>query len=103
FLVLFSQSPWYLVSLLLIGIVGIVSGAFDTMQHILLQLNVADEQRGRAMGMWMLSIGFMPVGSIAIGAIAALVGAPLAVSINGVVIIATFGILAMFVSRLRRI
>lgn len=103
FLVLFSQSPWYLVSLILIGIVGVVAGAFDAMQHILLQLNVADEQRGRAMGMWMLSIGFMPVGSIAIGAIAALVGAQLAVSINGVVIIATFVILAMFVSRLRRV
>ena len=103
FLVLFSQSPWYLVSLILIGIVGVVAGAFDTMQHILLQLNVADEQRGRAMGMWMLSIGFMPVGSIAIGAIAALVGAQLAVSINGVVIIAAFVILAIFLSGLRRV
>ena len=99
----FSQSPWYLVSLVLICIVGVVAGAFDTMQHILLQLNVADEQRGRAMGMWMLSIGFMPVGSIAIGAIAALVGAQLAVSINGVVIIATFVILVIFVSGLRRV
>ena len=102
FLVLFSQAPWYLVSLILIGIVGAVAGAFDAMQHTLLQLNVADEQRGRAMGMWMLSIGFMPVGSIAIGAIAALVGAQLAVSINGIVIIVTFVILAIFVSGLRR-
>lgn len=103
FLVLFSQSPWYLVSLFLLGIVGAVAGAFDAMQHTLLQLSVADEQRGRAMGMWMLSIGFMPVGSIAIGAIAALVGAQLAVSINGIVIIATFVILAMFVSGLRKV
>lgn len=103
FLVLFSQSPWYLVSLLLIGIVGAVAAAFDTMQHTLLQLNVTDEQRGRALGIWMLGIGFMPVGSMAIGAIAALVGAQLAVSINGVVIIATFVILAMFASRLRRV
>jgi len=102
FLVLFSQSPWYLVSLILIGIVGVVAGAFDAMQHILLQLNVADEQRGRAMGMWMLSIGFMPVGSIAIGAIAALVGAQLAVSINGTAIVAIFFIVAVFVPRLRR-
>jgi len=102
FLILFSQSPWYLVSLILICIVGVVAGAFDAMQHILLQLNVANEQRGRAMGMWMLSIGFMPVGSMAIGAIATLVGAQLAVSINGVVIIATFAILAIFVSGLRR-
>lgn len=62
-----------------------------------------NEQRGRAIGMWMLSIGFMPVGSIAIGAIATLVGVQLAVSINGIVIIAAFVILAMFVSGLRRV
>jgi len=103
FLVLFSQSPWYPVSLLLIVVVGAVAGVFDTMQHTLLQLNVTDEQRGRAMGIWMLGIGFMPVGSIMIGAVAALVGAQFAVSINGVVIIATFAILAMFASRLRKV
>ena len=103
FLVLFSQSPWYLVSLFLIGVVGAVAAAFDTMQHTLLQLNVTDEQRGRAMGIWMLSIGFMSVGSIAIGAIAALIGAQLALSINGVVIIVAFVILSMSVSRLKRV
>ncbi len=103
FLVLFSQSPWYLVSLFLIGVVGAVAAAFDTMQHTLLQLNVTDEQRGRAMGIWMLSIGFMSVGSIAIGAIAALIGAQLAISINGVVIIVAFVILSMSVSRLKRV
>ena len=102
-LVLFSQSPWYLASLFLIGVVGAVAAAFDTMQHTLLQLNVTDEQRGRAMGIWMLSIGFMPVGSIAIGAIAALIGAQLAISINGVVIIVAFVILSMSVSRLKRV
>ncbi len=102
-LVLFSQSPWYLVSLLLVSIVGVVSAAFDAMQHTLLQLNVADEQRGRAMGLWMLSIGFLPVGSMAIGAIAALIGVQLVLSINGIAIIVISVILAVFVPRLRKI
>ncbi|MFC2005154.1 MFS transporter [Chloroflexota bacterium] len=102
-LVLFSQSTWYLASLLLIGVVGAVAAAFDTMQHTLLQLNVTDEQRGRAMGIWMLSIGFMPLGSMAIGTIAALIGAQLALSINGAVIILVFVILLVSVPRLKRI
>lgn len=103
FLVLFSQSPWYLVSLLLVSIIGAIAAAFDTMQHTTLQLNVANEQRGRAVGMWLLSIGFMPVGSIAIGAIATLIGAQLALSINGITIVVLFFILVAFVPRLRRL
>jgi len=102
FLVLFSQSPWYLVSLLLIAIVGAMAAAFDAMQHTMLQLNVIDEQRGRAMGLWTLSIGFGPVGYLAVGAMAAFLSAPLALSINGIAIVATFFILVIFVSRLRR-
>ena len=102
FLVLFSQSPWYLVSLIFVGIVGGMAAAFDTMQHTMLQLNVAEEQRGRAMGIWQLSIGFGPVGHLAVGAIAALLGAQLALSINGIAIVAIFFILVVFVGRLRR-
>jgi len=102
FLVLFAQSPWYLVSLVFMGIVGAMAAGFDAMQHIMLQLNVAEEQRGRAMGIWQLSIGFGPVGHLMIGAIAGLLGAPLALSINGIAIILTFFILMVFVPRLRR-
>ena len=101
-LALFSQSPWYPVSLFLIAMVGGMAAAFDAMQHTMLQLNVTEEQRGRAMGIWQLSIGFGPVGHMIIGAIAALLGAQLAVSINGIAIVAGFFILAVFVPGLRR-
>jgi len=102
FLVLFAQSPWYLVSLVFVGVVGAMAAGFDAMQHIMLQLNVAEEQRGRAMGIWQLSIGFGPIGHLMVGAIAGLLGAPLALSINGIAIMVTFFILLMFVPRLRR-
>ncbi len=103
FLVLFSRSPWYPLSLFLVGIVGGMAASMDAMEQTMLQLNVPDEQRGRAMGIWMLSIGFGPVGHTAVGAMATLLGAPLALSINGSIIIAIFFILAAFVPRLRRI
>lgn len=102
FLVLFAQSPWYLVSLLLMGMIGAMAAAFDAMQHTMLQLNVADEQRGRAMGAWQLSIGFGVAAYMLIGALATLLGAPLTLSIYGIAIVAVFIILAVFVPRLRR-
>lgn len=82
---------------------GGMAASMDAMEQTMLQLNVPDEQRGRAMGIWMLSIGFGPVGHTAVGAMATLLGAQLALSINGSIIIAIFFILAAFVPRLRRV
>ena len=102
-LVLFSQSPWYIVSLILIGIIGAVSSGMDAMGHTMLQLNVSDEQRGRAMGIWMMSIGFGSVGHLAAGAVAAALSAPTALTINGNAIVLIFLILVVFVPKLRRV
>jgi hypothetical protein len=60
------------------------------MQHILLQLNVAEEQRGRAMGIWQVSIGFGPIGHVFLGFLAAGMGPMLALTINGVLLLSTF-------------
>ncbi|MFC2034120.1 MFS transporter [Chloroflexota bacterium] len=103
FLLLFAQSSWYIVSLFLMGGVGAMAAGFDAMQNVLLQLNVTEEQRGRAMGIWILCLGFTPVGSTLIGGMAALLGAQLTLSINGLIMIATFFIMFLFVPRLRRI
>jgi MFS family permease len=103
FLILFSQSPWYPTSVLLIAIVGAMAAGMDTMGQTILLLNVSDEQRGRAMGIWMMSIGFGPIGSITIGAVASLLSASLAVTINGTLLIIAFCFLLLFASRLRRV
>ncbi|MFC2034087.1 MFS transporter, partial [Chloroflexota bacterium] len=103
FLILFSQSSWYLASLILMSGIGIMATGFDTMQHTLLQLNVNEEQRGRAMGIWMICIGVTPFGSMIVGALATYFGVQLALSINGIAIIATFVIIALFVPRIRKI
>lgn len=103
FLVLFAQSYWYPLSLVIIGMVGAMAAGYDALQHILFQLNVTDEQRGRAIGIWQLSIGFGPLGSFTLGAIAMALGARLAQSIYGVVMIVFFLGLLIFVPRLRRL
>jgi MFS family permease len=102
-LILFANSSMYHLSLFFIGIVGITAAGHDAMQHILLQLNVTEDQRGRAMGIWQLSIGFGVLGSVALGAIAETLGAPLAQSIYGAVMVIIFAILVLFVPKLRKL
>jgi MFS family permease len=102
-LILFANSSLYPLSLFFIGIVGITAAGHDAMQHILLQLNVTEQQRGRAMGIWQLSIGFGVLGSVALGALAETYGAPLAQSIYGAVMIIIFVTLVLTVPKLRKL
>ncbi len=89
-LVLLAQSRWYGLSLAFCISIGAMAAAFDSMQHTMLQLSVADNQRGRAMGIWLLSIGFGPLGSLATGALADLIGPRFALSLNGCLMILAF-------------
>jgi MFS family permease len=102
-LIIFAQSSSYLLSLFLIGVVGVTAAGHDAMQHILLQLNVTEEQRGRSMGLWQLSIGFGLLGSMTLGAIAEALGAPIAQSIFGVAMIIVFFILVLTIPKLSKI
>jgi MFS family permease len=70
-----------------LGVVGACTGAFDLLQQTLLQLAVPEEQRGRAVGVWVLGIGSAPVGHLEMGAIVSLLGAPTALLINGSVVV----------------
>ncbi|RLG95128.1 hypothetical protein DRO27_04005 [Candidatus Bathyarchaeota archaeon] len=102
-LILFANSSSYPLSLFFIGMVGISAAGHDAMQHILFQLNVTEEQRGRAMGIWQLSIGFGVLGSVALGAIAETLGAPLAQSIYGAIMVIIFVTLVSIVPKLRKL
>ena len=86
FLLAFSSSGWFVLSLVLLVGVGMMSVTFDTMEHTLLQKNVPEEMRGRAVGAWVLSIGMGPVGTMYLGLVADRIGAPLAVGINGAIV-----------------
>ncbi len=64
-------------------ITGFCAGAFDVLQQTLIQMAVPDAQRGRAVGVWVLSIGSAPVGHLEMGTLAAALGVPIALLING--------------------
>jgi MFS family permease len=102
-LILFANSSIYPVSLILLGVVGITAAGHDAMQHILLQLNVSEDQRGRAMGIWQLSIGFGLIGSVTLGMLAERYGAPFAQSLYGGIMVVIFIVLMLLVPKLRQI
>jgi MFS family permease len=82
-----TRSLFLAASLLLL--IGFCAAAFDVLQQTLIQLAVPDEQRGRAVGVWILGIGSAPLGHLEMGAAAGLLGAPSALLINGALTIAS--------------
>ena len=77
--------------------------AVDTLYKTLMQENVPDEQRGRAMGSWVLSIGVAPVGHLGVGGLAGLLGAPGALLINGAALAFISLAAAVGLPRMRRL
>ena len=103
FLATFSAPDSYAAALVLIMGVGASAAAFDAMQWTLLQLNVPDEMRGRAVGAWVFAIGFGWIGHLGMGAVAEAVGVQTALAGAGIFVVLT-GILVYFFSpSMRRI
>ncbi len=99
-LILYANAPVYALALIFIGVVGVSAAGHDAMSQILLQLNVDEEQRGRAMGIWQLSIGFGVVGSMTLGTLAEAYGAIFAQSLFGGIMIVIVCIMYVTVPRL---
>ncbi len=102
FLMAFASSGLFPLSMVLILGVGMAAGAFDAMQWILLQANVPEHMRGRAIGGWVFAIGFGWVGHIGLGALGELIGVQWALGGAGLLVFATGVVLTRATSRLRR-
>jgi predicted MFS family arabinose efflux permease len=74
-------------------VTGYCAGTFDVLRQTLIQLAVPDEQRGRAVGVWVLGLGSAPVGHLEIGMLASAFGAPIALLINGALTVGAAAIL----------
>ena len=88
--------------LVLLFINACASGV-DTLYKTLMQANVPNEQRGRAMGTWVVSIGVAPVGHLSIGALGGALGAPGALLINGCILLGASVATALGLPTIRRL
>ena len=102
-LILYANSPIYPMTLFFIGIVGISAAAHDAMSQVLLLLNVEENQRGRAMGIWQLSIGFGVIGTYTLGVLAENNGALIAQSVFGGLMVLIIVFIYFFMPKLKEI
>lgn len=101
FLILFAFSPWFLVSLALVAIVGGTIMAYDVTMATMLQLISVDAMRGRVMGIYGLTFGFTPVGGFLVGAIAAAASTPIAVALGGAIVAVYVGAILLPAEHIR--
>ena len=98
----FGVASHLLVFLALLTFVNACAMSVDTLNKTLMQACVPNEQRGRAMGSWVLSIGTGPIGHLGVGALGGWLGAPQALLVNGSVL-AFIGVASVFgLPRIRR-
>jgi len=70
----FAFAPNLLVAVILLMIAGFLGSAYVSSVNAAIQHRITDDMRGRVMSIYMLTWGFTPIGSIAIGAIASSFG-----------------------------
>ena len=87
FLIMFALSESLLLSLVLIAAAWASVAMYETMLSTLLQTSVPDEMRGRVLSFQTLTWGISGLSGFQTGAIAALVGAPVAIGIGGAIVV----------------
>jgi MFS family permease len=87
-LVVLGQAPNLVLAAAALAATGACAGAFDLLVQGLLQRAVPDAERGRAAGVWVLATGCGPLGHLEVGSLAATLGAPVALTSNGLVLLA---------------
>jgi len=101
--VVLAHVPYFWLAVGCVMFINTMAAATDLLHMVLLQHSVANEQRGRAMGAWVVGSGTAPVGHLEIGYLAAAAGARLALLLNGVALIVLAGAFALCLPRLRRL
>jgi MFS family permease len=95
-------SSLFALSIVVITVVGMMAALFDGLQWGLLQENVPDALRGRAMGGWVLAVGFGWIGHLELGAVSDVIGVHWALAIHGALIIVVAGVALLMARSLKR-
>ena len=99
----FSLTTNIFLFLVLLAIVRAFASSADILYKTLIQASVPNEQRGRATGSWVLSVGFAPIGHLGVGGMASALGAQGALLINGSILTIVTIASAIGMPRLRRL
>lgn len=102
-LVLFSQSPILLIAVAFAFLAGLSNSSYTSQNQTMLQMLVPHQLRGRVLGIYLLNRGLMPLGSLAAGALAHVLGGPWAVTAMGTSCFLLVVVIGLVVPGLRRL
>jgi MFS family permease len=98
----FALSRWLPLSLFSLAMVGLGGVLVLASSNTLVQTFVEDDKRGRVMSIFTTATsGAVPIGNLMMGALAGRIGAPVAVTLAGVVVLAIIAAFYRFLPRLR--
>lgn len=101
-LIVFQFISWLPATMIVLFFIGFASLMTFSVANGLVQTLVSDSLRGRVMAIYSITFfGFMPIGSLIIGAIAEKLSEPTAVLINAVILLIYAIVLWIFVPKLR--
>jgi MFS family permease len=100
---LLAQASQFALAVLCVAFINVMATGTDILHHILLQHSVSNEQRGRAMGAWIIGVGTAPLGHLEVGYLAAFTSVRMALSINGLALAMLTLLLAASIPRLRQL
>ena len=101
--ILLSLSTTLWTALVFITLINVMASVTDILHQSLLQLSIPNQQRGRAMGPWIVGIGTAPVGQLQIGYLSGLASPKIALIVNGTVLAVLAVTMGVVMPRLRRL
>ena len=102
FLLAFALSPWFLLSFIILIIVGVFQSGFSTMQSGILLTSSPTSFHSRVFGAQGMAVSSGQMGNVEIGALASILGMSTAIAINAVGGLVFLILVAIFMPALRR-
>ena len=102
FLLAFALSPWFLLSFLILILVGIFQSGFSTMQSGILLTSSPTNFHSRVFGAQGMAVSSGQMGNVEIGALASILGISAAIAINAAAGFVLLLLVAIFMPALRR-
>lgn len=90
-LIVFAYSHWLPLSVFTLVLIGVATMIFRSTGLSVIHLNVPNEFRGRAMGIYHMELGFRSLGALILGSIGSVAGVPFAIAAGS----ACFGLISL--------
>ena len=100
---IFALSHSFPISMVLVGLFGLFSSAFGTLQSTLILILSPEDMRGRSTGFLRLAISVYTFGALAMGALAEAIGAGLTTGISCAILFVVILVIATGMPNLRRL